>query len=100
MSTENESHLRKFVTIPEMEIPLSLLFDLISFAGDRQEQIKEQMDILQSALDSEYIERQRKPIDLKNGLRSSIDDARFELAYWNTLRDRLNNISHDILNNQ
>lgn len=99
MCTENESHLRKFVTIPEMDIPLSLLFDLISFTGDRQQQIKEQVDILKSALDSEYIDQQRKPIYIKNGLQSSIDDARFELGHWYALHDRLNNISHDILNN-
>lgn len=99
MCTKNESRLRTSVTIPEMNIPLSLLFDLIEFSKDRQKKIKEEIKTLEYALGSEYIDWQRDPIDVKNDLKSAIDDARFELFHWYTLHERLNTISHDILDN-
>ena len=99
MCTKNESRLRTSVTIPEMNIPLSLLFDLIEFSKDRQKKIKEEIKTLEYALGSEYIDWQRDPIDVENDLKSAIDDARFELGYWYTLHERLNTIAHDILDN-
>jgi hypothetical protein len=99
MDTKNESRLRTSVTIPEMSIPLSLLFDLIEFSNDRQQKTKEEIDVLKRALDSEYITLQCNSTDIKYGLQSSIDDANFELGHWYTLHERLNTISHDILDN-
>lgn len=38
MSTEKEDRLHKRITIPETEIPLPLLFDLIEFAANRRDE--------------------------------------------------------------
>lgn len=96
MSTERVNWLKKSVTIPETDIPLSLLFDIIEFASNRRDEIKHDVDILKSALNSEYVDRQ--PIDVKKGIESAMANANFELAHWYILFNRLNDISHDTLN--
>ena len=95
MSTERVNRLKKSVTIPETYIPLSLLFDIREFASNRRNEIKHDVDILKSALNSEYVDRQ--PIDVRKGIESAIDNANYELSHWYILFDLLNDISHDAL---
>ena len=95
MSTKKENRLHKRVTIPETEIPLSLLFDFIEFASNRRDEIKKEVELLKTAYKSEYIEMQ--PLDVRKGIQSAIDDAQFELTHWFVLYNQLHNIKYDII---
>lgn len=95
MSTNKENRLRERITIPETEIPLALLFDLIEFASNRRREITKEVDLLKAAYKSEYIEMQ--PLDVRKGIQSAIDDAQFELTHWFVLYNYLHNIEYDTI---
>lgn len=93
MSTKKENRLYKRITIPETEIPLSLLLDFVEFSANRRDEIKKEVELLNTAYKSEYIERQ--PLNVRQGIQSAIDDAQFELTSWFVLYNQLNTIEYD-----
>lgn len=83
MSTENENRLHEIVNMQNVDIPLSLLFDLTDFAKDKIEDININIDLLKTTLDSSYIDRQSSIV--KNAIQTGINEAEFELCHWEKL---------------
>ena len=96
MSAEQKSRLHQSVTIPEMDIPLSLLFDLKNFARDKMEDAKIEVDLLKTASNSEYLLRQ--PVDSISGINSAQKDAEFERFHWWSMYSHLSKLCVEALN--
>lgn len=96
MSTEHENHLHQFVTIPEMDIPLSLLLDFKEFAEDKMRETASEVDLLKMASESEYLLRQ--PSDTVSGLNAAQKDADFERYHWWSMYTRLSILCDKVLN--
>ena len=96
MSAEQEDRLRQFVTLPEMDIPLSLLLDFKEFAGDKMREIASEVDLLKIASESEYLLRQ--PADTVVGLNAAQKDADFERYHWWSMYSRLSLLCDKVLN--
>ena len=71
MSTENENRLHEIVNMQNVDIPLSLLFDLTDFAKDKIEDININIDLLKTTLDSSYIDRQSSIV--KNAIQERME---------------------------
>ena len=95
MSTKKENSLHERVIIPETEIPLSLLFDLIEFSTNRRDEIKKEIELLKTSYESEYVKQQ--PLNVRKGIKLAIDDAQFDLTHWFILYNHLNNIEYDTI---
>ena len=96
MSTEQENRLHEFVIVPEMDIPLSLLFDLKEFAGDKMQETKVEADLLKTASESEYLLLQ--PADTVSGLNAAQRDADYERYHWWSMYTRLSTLCNEALN--
>lgn len=96
MNTSTGSRLDEFVTIPEMDISMSQLIDILEFSRDRHDEINSDIRILEQALKTEYIERQ--PLPIKNGIELAIKEATSERSDWYSFSTRLQNILHDSVN--
>lgn len=96
MSTEHKNRLHQTVTLPEMDIPLSLLFDLKNFARDKMEDAKTEVDLLKTASNSEYLLHQ--PINTISGINAAQKDADFERYHWWSMYSRLSLLCDKVLN--
>lgn len=96
MSTEHKNRLHQSVTVPEMDIPLSLLFDLKNFARDKMEDAKIEVDLLKTASNSEHLLRQ--PVDSISGINAAQKDADFERYHWWSMYSRLSKLCVKALN--
>ena len=96
MSAEQENRLHESVIIPEMDIPLSLLFDLKNFARDKMEDAKIEVDLLKTASNSEYLLHQ--PINTISGINAAQKDADFERYHWWSMYNRLSLLCDKALN--
>jgi hypothetical protein len=95
MSTSTENRLHKVVTIPEMDVSISQLIDILEFSRDRHDEIQSEIRILEQALKTEYADRQSWMT--KNGIELAIKEATSECYDWCRFSTRMQNILSDAL---